>query len=80
MTVRIPLYGRRAQTGRNDFRGLIIRLSDCEGSVPPPDVEERHRELQEKIDRWRVKDGEQYGWIEHDGGEVTDWYVDEELL
>lgn len=76
MTDRIPLIGHRGEMGR----GLKIRLSDCDESVPPPHVTEKHRQLQERIDRRAVTDGEEHGWIEHDGQEVTDWDVDDDLL
>lgn len=80
-TKRIPLYGTRTDDSeRKSLRGLGIKSSDCERFAPPPCVNEKHRELQQKIDRRKVKDGEVHGWIEHNGDEVTDWKIDEELL
>lgn len=58
----------------------MIRSSDCEDPFPPKHVNDKHREIQQMIDRRKVRDGEVHGWIEHNGEEVTDWQVDEGLL
>lgn len=76
---RIPLRGMRAGEPR-ERRGLKIRSSDCETFAPPKHVNDKHREIHKMIDRRKVRDGEVHGWIEHDGKQVTNWYVDEDLL
>lgn len=76
---RIPLKGTRT-TGRKQIRGLSIKQSDLSDPVPPAHINDKHREIQQLIDRRKVTDGETHGWIEHDGEQVTDWNVDEKLL
>lgn len=78
---RIPLIGHRREgmNGR-ELRGLKTKSSDCDSFAPPTHVNRKHEEIQQMIDRRKVKDGVEYGWVEHDGEKVTDWYVDEELL
>lgn len=78
-TERIPLHGVR-MNGRRKKRGLGIRSSECADGFPPRHVNEKHREIQERIDRRRVRDGVEHGWIEHDGEKVTDWHVDDDIL
>lgn len=75
MTKRIPLRGSRT----DGLRGLVIKSSDCDSFAPPRHVNKKHRELQRKIDRRKVRDGETHGWIEHDGERVTDWHIDDEV-
>ena len=79
MVERIPLKGMRRGKYR-ERRGLMIQSSDCEDFAPPKHVNDKHRELQREIDRRKVHDGKVHGWIEHDGEQVTDWHIDEELL
>jgi len=79
-TERIPLVGTRTDSKLNSLRGLSIKSSDCSSIAPPVHVNDKHAEIQREIDRRKVKDGEQHGWIEHDGEQVTDWQVDEDLL
>jgi len=78
--IKIPLRGSRTDSASKSIRGLVIKSSDCEGFAPPKHVNDKHRELQREIDRRKVRDGEVHGYIEHDGEQVTDWGVDEELL
>jgi len=79
-TTTLPLYGTRTDGARKSIRGLSIKTSDCDGFAPPAHVNEKHRELQRKIDRRKVRTGEVHGYIEHDGERVTDWDVDDDLL
>lgn len=82
MAERIPLYGKHVSFDRTDreIRGLVIRSSDCENAVPPQSVHEKHEELNNTIDKRKITDGEQYGWIEHENGTVTDWEIDDDIL
>lgn len=79
MGERIPLIGLRSN-GRKKMRGLKIRASDCADPFPPAHVNAKHRDIQQAIDRRKVRDGEEHGWIEHDGEQVTDWHIDDCLL
>ncbi len=73
---RIPLRGTR----RDGLRGLVIKSSDCDEFAPPKHVNDKHREIQRKIDRRKVDDGKTHGYIEHNGEEVTGWEIDDKLL
>ena len=77
---KLPLYGTRTDDTINSIRGLVIKSSDCESFAPPAHVNQKHREIQRKIDRRKVRDGKQHGWIKHDGEQVTDWHVEDRLL
>jgi hypothetical protein len=62
------------------LRGLVIKSSDCQSFAPPRHVNQKLAEIQRDIDRRKVQDGEEHGYIEHDGERVTDWGVDDKLL
>lgn len=82
MGKRIPLHGKHItpKYGR-ERRGVVIQSSDCDGYAPPASVQDQHRELQRQVDRRRVPDGEQVGWIEYNEDlEVTDYHIEPGLL
>jgi len=77
----IPLYGSHVERRDGSVsKGLVIKSRDCPGGVPPTEASRVHRELQERIDRRKVPDGERVGHIEMDGHDVVDYGVDDELL
>lgn len=81
MTHRIPLIGKRYTPSHGkEKRGLVIQSSDLPDTVPSPEVNEKHREIQQKIDRRKVEHGKQHGWIDvDDHGEVVAFNVDDNL-
>lgn len=85
MTRRVPLVGVRTDTSTESLtgrsmRGLVIKSSDCEQFAPPRHVNLKLAEIQDEIDRRKVRHGMTHGYIEHDGEQVTDWDVDDRLL
>lgn len=80
MAKRIPLYGKYVDFGQGERRGIVIQSSDCEAYAAPPQVSEKHIELQSMIDRRRVPKSEKVGYIEHENGEVVAWELNEGLL
>jgi hypothetical protein len=80
-THTIPLHGSHIEIRGSVKKSLSMLSSDCRGTVPPAAVTDKHREIVERIDRRKIRDGETHGYIKHDAnGEVTDSHVDPELI
>jgi len=81
MGTKIPLYGSHVEaTGGTVSKGLVIKSSDCPKGVPSIDVSKLHRNLQKRIDRRKVPNDEQVGWIKVNENAIVDWDINDNLL
>lgn len=73
--MKIPLYGSHKEINGELRKGIAIKASDCPNGVPPSATHNLHVDLNERVDKRYLKNGERVGYIEVEEGTVVDWDI-----